>query len=77
MLSLTTANDSIKFFDKDLKVIVQDEVNEEKYEIKYHWMGKISVEFILATFIKNEIGIKRFDFSNVKNSKESSKIVLQ
>ena len=46
MLSLTSADDSIKFVEKDLKVLVHDEVNKKTHEIKYHWMGKISVDFI-------------------------------
>jgi len=42
MCSLTTNNES-KFLDKELKVVIQDEINNEKHEIKYHYMGRLSV----------------------------------
>ena len=32
-----------KTFDKKLKILIYDEINKQKYEIKYHCFGKISV----------------------------------
>lgn len=44
MYSLTANQDDYtRNFNKNVKILIVDEINKVKYEIKYPWIGKISV----------------------------------
>ena len=67
-----TGNPSVspKPLDKELKILIHDEINKIKYEIMCPCMGKISVCFFFSTFqfyAFFDLGFERFNSSEIEN----------